>query len=155
MTIKLSQNFCEKLKGELSFAFLSPEDGRQLAEYLDCCQVAAGEILWREGEECQALGFIVSGRLEVRKQTEFPGKDVIVGVYGSGSVIGEASLQKNSTSSVTVVALNDSELLLLDRERFEKLSLDHPSLSIKLLRGVLTTVSTRLGKSFERLAAIF
>jgi len=148
-------SYCDKLKQELSFHFLSAEDNRRLLGYLRCAKARAGERLWREGERCGDLAFIVSGKLEIRKQTEFAGKDVIVGVYGPGSIVGELCILQEMPRSVGVVALTDCELLLLSAEQFEALAARDPELAVRLLKGMLLTVSTRLGKAFERLAAIF
>lgn len=147
--------FCERLKGELSFYFLSQEDSPIISVLLECRKVAAGEVLWREGDTCDCLAFIVSGRLEIRKQTEFPGKDVIVGIYGKGSIVGELCLLSGHERFVTVAALEDADLLLLSRENFQRLTREAPELAVRLLQGVLLAVSTRLGKSFERLASVF
>lgn len=150
-----ADDYCEKLKKDLSFHFLSAEDSRTLMEYLHCRSVTAGELLWSEQDACGEMAFIVSGRLEVRKQTEFPGKDVIVGVYGPGSIVGELCVLKGQPRSVTVSAIDDCELLMMGAAEFDALTAKSPELAVKLLKGMLLTVSTRLNKAFERLASIF
>jgi len=150
-----SECFCERLKGELSFLFLNPDDEPVLSELLDCRSVKAGEVLWREGDSCGYLAFIVSGRLEIRKQTEFPGKDVIVGIYSKGSIVGELCILGGRKRPVTVAVMEDADLLVLSRENFQRLRREHSELAVRVLEGMLLTVSTRLSKSFERLATIF
>lgn len=151
-----SPEVCGRMKRELaSFSFLEPEDLPVLAPYFECRQVAAGEILWEEGGACDYLVFIIDGRLEIKKETEFKGKQVIVGVYGRGNVAGELCLLDGSPRAVTVAALEDASLLLITRDRFEALLQEHPILGVKLLKGMLLAVSVRLRKSFDRLAAIF
>jgi len=147
--------FCERLKGELSFHFLTPADEPVLSKLLECRSVRAGEVLWREGDECGFLAFIVSGRLEIRKQTEFPDKDVIVGIYAKGSIVGELCILGGQSRPVTVAAMEDADLLVLTRDSFASLRREHPELAVRVLEGMLLTVSTRLSKSFERLASIF
>jgi CRP-like cAMP-binding protein len=56
---------------------------------------------------------------------------------------------------VTARALDDTDLLVITHENFEKLTEEHPELGVKLLKGMLLAVSTRLRKSYDRLAAIF
>lgn len=138
-----------------AFRFLEEEDIPLLSPFFDCRQVAAGETLWEEGGDCNYLVFVIDGRLEIKKETEFKGKLVIVGVYGRGNVAGELCLLDGSPRAVTVAALEDCNLLLLTRDRFEALLQEHPLLGIKLLKGMLLAVSVRLRKSFDRLAAIF
>jgi len=137
------------------FSFLSDDDVRQLSPYFDCRQAASGETLWKEGEEEDYVVFIVSGRIEVRKSTEFRGKQVVVGLYGKGSLVGELCILNNIKRAVTAVVTEDADLLILSHEDLEAIIRENPALGAKLLKGMLYAVSLRLRKSFDRLAAIF
>lgn len=151
-----SKELCIRMKKELRlFHFLDEDDLVKIARYFKCRQVPAGETLWREGDACGNVSFIVSGRVEVKKQTEFKGKEVVIGVYSKGAIAGELCILDGSPRAVTAVALDDVSLLLLSREDFENMINKYPRLGIKLLKDMLFAVSTRLKKSFDRLAAIF
>lgn len=151
-----SDEQCLLLKRQLRFFhFLAEEDMPLLADFFDCRQVPAGEILWQEGEPGDYEAFIVEGRVEVKKDTEFAGKQVVVGVYSPGTVVGELCLLDKKPRAVTAVALEDCGLLILTRQRLEALLEEHPRVGVKLLKGMLFAVSIRLRKSFERLASIF
>lgn len=154
MTID-TECFCKRLKNELTFHFLGHDDIRTLSDYLDCRQVPGGEVLWKVGDPCEYLAFIASGRVEVSKPTEFPGKNVIVGIYGAGSIVGELCLLKEQPRKVNVGALEATDLLMLSKEMFTALMEEHPEVGGRLLKGMLLTVSTRLDKAFERLTAVF
>ena len=147
---------CVRMKKALgAFSFLDEKDLPILADYLECRQVAAGEVLWREKETTDAVAFIVHGRMDITRETEFEGKSVVVAVYSSGSIAGELGLLDGSPRAVTAAALEDTEILLLSRDRFEQLINSHPQLGNKLLKGMLLAVSHRLKKAYERLADIF
>lgn len=148
-------NWCEKLREELSFHFLTPEETAELASWLDCRSVAPGEVLWRQGDVCAGVAFIVSGQIEVRQPTSFPDKSVIVALLGPGSFVGEFCLLQESERFVTVASREGAELLVLSRRRFEQLAQDRPRLAVRLMQGMLLTVSRRLGQAYERLAAFF
>lgn len=150
------ERLCGRMKRELSsFAFLEDADLDEIAGYFECRQAPAGEILWREGDDCSFLAFVIQGRLEIKKQTEFAGKEVVVGVYGRGAVVGEICFFDGSRRAETAQVLEHVDLILLTRRSYERLVEAHPVLGVRLLEGMLLTVSTRLRKSFERLAAIF
>jgi CRP-like cAMP-binding protein len=150
------ERLCGRMKRELSsFSFLEEADLDEIAGYFECRQVKAGETLWREGDACSFVAFVIQGRLEVKKQTEFAGKEVVVGVYGRGAVVGEICFFDGSLRAETAQALEHLDLILLTRDNYERLVEAHPVLGVRLLEGMLLTVSTRLRKSFERLAAIF
>lgn len=147
---------CECMEGEQNvFTFLDAKDLRGLCGYFQCRTVQAGEILWKEGDPCDYMAFVVSGRVEVKKQTEFEGKHVVVGLFSKGSIIGALCILDNSPRAVTAVALEDGTILTMSRDNFEKLMNSHPELGAKLMKGMLLSTSVRLRKSFERLAAFF
>ena len=147
---------CSRMRADLRFfRFLDGRALSALADFFSCRKVSAGEILWQEGEADDYEVFIISGRLEAKKQTEFAGKEVVVGVFSAGTIVGELSFLDQRPRAVSVVALEDSELLLLSRENFERLLAEHPEQGVALLKGMLLAVSTRLRKAYERLAAIF
>jgi len=153
---RVPADVCARMKTDLRFfRFISEEDTTVLAPYFKCRQVTAGETLWKEGEPASVAAFIMSGKIEEKKNTEFEGRQVVVGVYTEGSVIGEFSLVDGLPRAVTAACLEDAQLLLLPKENLDLLLVEHPELGIKLLKGVLLTLSIRLRKSFDRLASIF
>jgi CRP-like cAMP-binding protein len=117
--------------------------------------VAKGETLWNEGDICDYVAFIVSGRVEVKKETDFKEKRVIVGIYSNGAIVGELCILDGSPRAVTAVALEDVSLVLITQENFNKLIDKYPELGAQLMKGMLLSVSIRLRSSFARLAAIF
>ena len=154
--MKMHTERCAELKSQLRcFNFLEAADLPELSGYFTCATAGAGETLWREGDPGEFEAFIVEGKVEVTKQTEFPGRQVVVGIYSPGAIIGELCIMEPRPRAVTAVAMEESSLLLLSRERFEQLLVANPVLGVKLLKGMLLAASIRLRKSFERLAAIF
>ena len=154
--IRTSEEQCALLKKRLRFFhFLDEDDLAAVADYFSCRQFRAGETLWQEGDDGDYEAFIVEGRVEVKKETEFPGKQVVVGVYSAGTIVGELCVVDQRPRAVTAVALEDTAILTLSCSQLEKLLEQNPAVGIRLLKGILLAVSTRLRKSFERLAAIF
>lgn len=146
----------ELLQGKLSFfRGMTAEQLTLQQEYFSFKQVAAGEELWHEGEAGEYLAFVLSGCMQLKKDTEFGGKSVVVGVFSSGAVIGELSFSRNDVRVVTAAALEDSQVAILTRACFDTLAKEHPALGVKLLETVLQATCKRLEKSYERLAAIF
>ena len=147
---------CNCGKDELSaFCFLCTDEMKVLAGFFKCKNVKAGEILWDEGDPCDYVAFINEGRLEVKKETEFEGKQVIVGIYSKGAFVGELCILDGSPRALTAKAIEDLSLVIITQESFDELISKHPELGNKLLKGMLLSVSKRLRKSFDRLASIF
>lgn len=98
------------------------------------------------GESCF---LIVSGEVKVSLFGE-DGKEIILAKLGQGEVFGEMALLSGSPRSATVIALQDTTLLVLEREEFTKLVMRQPKLALKML-GVF---ADRLRKADEKIAAI-
>jgi CRP-like cAMP-binding protein len=94
---------------------------------------AKGAVLFHEGDQAVTLHLIAKGRLAVRMTTR-RGDVLTVELLGAGDVVGElAFLTPDARRSATVVALEASETLALDRDVFEELSAQDPSVSEVLL----------------------
>ncbi|MBE0598764.1 MAG: cyclic nucleotide-binding domain-containing protein [Desulfuromonadales bacterium] len=150
------ERLCGRMKRELRFfSFMAEENLDQTAGYFECRQLPAGATLWQEGESGDFIAFVVSGRLEISKQTEFAGKPIVVGILSRGAMVGELSVLEGSPRSETAVVLDRLDLILLSRANLQRLLAERPPLGIHLLQGMLLTVSRRLTRSYERLASIF
>jgi len=145
-------NAKEELK---PFRFLSDDEKELLLDHLEWRHLAAGEVLWEEGAPSDSLVFILHGRINMKKQTEFPGKEIIIGAYATGSILGAASLLDGSNRPWTAKAYVDTQLGVLTRENFDDIVRNHPTLGLNLFKGMILTLSSRLKQSFERLASIF
>ncbi len=151
-----SERLCQKLKQELSvFSFFSESDIDDVSPYFNCRKVKAGDNIWVAGESCNYIAFIVSGRVQIKVNTEFPGKQVVVGVFSRGAATGVSCAVTRQPRNSTARVMEDAGLILLTRENFEKLIEIFPSLGVKLLQGMLLSETTRLNKAYARLASIF
>ncbi|UCD34728.1 MAG: cyclic nucleotide-binding domain-containing protein [Nitrospiraceae bacterium] len=140
----------------LLFHLLSDDEVEKITGYFEIALFPAGTILFREGEPGDYIGFIVSGALEVKKQTEFKGKAIVLATLKKGSFVGEMSLMgPHEPRSATVVALEDSELVILKREELDALIDNYPRIGIKILRGLNQILTIRLRKTVDRLTSIF
>ena len=139
-------------EGEKSvFNFLSDEDLKNLSAFFESKHVPEGEALWKAEDPFDYIAFIVSGRVEIKKEAEFGEMNVIMGIYSKGALC----ILDDSLKKVTAVALEDVSLAIITQENLDKLIDTNPALGAKLLKGMLLTVSDRLRKSFDRLTVFF
>jgi CRP-like cAMP-binding protein len=140
----------------LLFHFLTNEEVELIVPYLDLVAFPKGARIFKEGEKGDFVGFISQGRLEVKKSTEFEGKQVIIATLGRGSLVGElAFVDIDEPRTATVVALENSEIVVLKRKDLEALTEKWPHIGIKILKGIIRILAVRLRKSVERLTLIF
>jgi CRP-like cAMP-binding protein len=140
------------MKGKKSvFKFLSDEDIGHLSAFFENKYVPAGESLWKKEDPFDYIAFIVSGKVEIKKEVEFGGMNVIIGIYSKGALC----ILDDSLRKVTAIALEDVSLAIITQENLDKLIDTNPVLGAKLLKGMLLTVSDRLRKSFDRIVTFF
>ncbi len=145
-----------ELKDELRlFHLLSDEEVEKLAPYFEKINLPARSVLFSEGDPGDYIGFVLSGRLEVKKETEFKGKQIVLALLEKGSFVGELSMLDGHPRSATVVALEDSEILILRRSALDAFIQEYPETGIKVLKGIIRVLSLRLRKVVDRLASIF
>ena len=155
MEQKLKQQIYE-IKDDLKiFHLLSNEELEQIIPYFEILNCPSGKTLFNEGDSGDFIGFVMSGKLEVKKQTEFKGREIVLALMEKGTFVGELSWMDNHPRSSTVLAVKDSELIILSRENFESILQKYPQTGIKILRGLNRILSIRLRKAVDRLAAIF
>lgn len=145
----------DMLRSLTDLQLFSREEIDALLPYLEGRDVPAGQTLWQEGQPGTYLVLILAGHLEAKKDTEFPGKQVVVAVFGPGAVVGELSFLDQSPRAVSVVALEYTRLAVIGRDAFERLLAEYPKLGMKVYKAILLALASRLKKSYERLASIF
>jgi CRP-like cAMP-binding protein len=153
---KVADNICECMKAEHNvFSFIDGNNSEELCEFFECNTASAGEILWTEGATCDYIAIIVSGHVEVKKQTEFKDRHVVVGVIGRGSIVGALCIMDGHPRAVTAEAIEDISFLTLTRENYEKLISTNPDAGVKLLKGILYSASIQLRSCYDRLTGFF
>jgi CRP-like cAMP-binding protein len=141
-----------------SFQFFNELSDEEMGVFLGFCenrQADAGETLWREGDSDSYAVFVISGRLGIKRKTEFEGKYMIVGTYGRGAVAGELCLLTDYERSDTAAVLEPVDMAVLSSRNFERLITEQPMLGLKLLKCIFLIVSRRLDISFDRITKIF
>lgn len=151
-----SSRLCKEMKRELGFfSFLAEGDLEAVSAYFNCRTVAARANLWKAGDSCDYIAFIVAGRVQIKVDTEFPGKQVVVGVFSRGSVIGSSCAVDTEPRYTTATVMEKAGLVLITHDNFNRLIEDYPEVGTKLLKGMLLSESNRLQQAYMRLASIF
>ena len=139
---------------EAAFGFLTHEERRGICPYLQIRVYPAKEVLMEENEISNYMGFLVEGRLAVKKETDFKGKYIILAILEKGTVVGETEILGHGPRSSTVVAVEECRLLTLTDESFDLMLQEKPPLGIKLLKRIVYIMSLRLRKAGERLSQL-
>ena len=90
------------------------------------------EELFHKGDHSEEVYVIASGKLKVLT-TSAKGDDVVFSILGPGEVFGEVALLGASPRTATVSAIEDCQLLVIDRRDFMSFRRTNPEVSAKLL----------------------
>jgi CRP/FNR family transcriptional regulator/CRP/FNR family cyclic AMP-dependent transcriptional regulator len=132
------------------FRSLRLEDIRRLATNLTQQVLKKGDILFREGEDGEALYMIIAGKLKIVRQSQ-DGGEMILAVLGEGDFCGEMALLDGLCRSADAVAAENTQLYGLSRKDFLSFVMSNET----LVRSILETLSKRLRRADDLLDDIF
>jgi CRP-like cAMP-binding protein len=104
-----------------------------------------GEFLFKEGDKAVHLYMIHSGKVQISKKIGKTNEEIQI--LGEGEFVGEMALINSALRSATAIALEDCELISMDRESFENCVRDNHKFSL----SVIELLSDRLRETNELL----
>ncbi len=115
----------------------------QMAGACQRFEVAAGQVIARQGDPTDRLHFILEGRVGIMVQLE-NGRAIRVRSLGPHTMVGEMGLITANPRSATIEAEIPSVLYALDAATYERIKRDNPALSQALLTYVIAVMAERL-----------
>ena len=110
------------------FSQMTEQELTALAERLRFSPFAKGEIISRQGATAHWLYIVIRGEAEVYLETPDGGRRVLRDL-GKGSFFGEMGLMTGAPRSASVLAKTDVECYRLDKEMFEEILHQRPSIA--------------------------
>ena len=98
--------------------------------------------LFARGDAPDALYFVRSGCVAIHGGGD--DTPVLLRTVHSGSAIGEMGFLRCTTRSATATAVDDTDLLVLTRECFDRLVRDNPAVEATLYRVFLAQMADRV-----------
>jgi len=144
----LSPNQKRELLGKQDlFRKLSEQELADLVQAVQLREVKARDVLCRKGDAGNQLYLIVDGVLKAQT-TSAAGDDIVFSIMGPGEMFGELALLRGGKRTATVIAMRDSELIVIDRRELFPFLRRHPDAALKLLE-VLAARVERLSAKVE------
>ena len=122
-----------------------------LSEWIQACAFDAGTFILKEGMDENCLCILLEGTVDIYKNTE-PDKHLKIASIRPGETIGEMGVVDGQPFSASVIATQDSIILMITRQDFDKLTDQHEKIGIKLFKKIAATISSRLRNTTGRLA---
>lgn len=130
------------------FNYCTPEELLVVAAVTQPMRVPRGSMVFQQGSPGQEIYLIVSGEVMVVRD------GAQLARLGSGSNFGEMSVLDEPIRSATVVAIADTELLVIRKEAFFSLLMGNPTLAVKILWNMLLRLSETLRSTSSKLAEV-
>ena len=105
-------------------------------------QLAAGDVLFEEGDPPTSAYLIESGRIEI--VTEREGAPMVLSVLGPGDLLGEMAVIDDAPRTATARALGDAVLIEVDRAQINERIDNSDPIVRALLKGQLSRYRTAL-----------
>lgn len=119
------------------FAQLREGDLPLLSRVLRVRDYPKNSVILFADEPCETFYVLLSGQVKVTLIAE-DGREVILSLFQSGDFFGEMALVDDEPQSATVIATEDSRLLLLRRDDFRRCIEEMPPVAFGLLRALCT-----------------
>lgn len=154
------------LKTTALFGALAELELAVLAARMSRKRFAAGELLFSEGEPCNGLYIVLSGRVRIFK-TSVSGREQVLSIEGAGGTVAELPVFDGGPYPASVIALDETEIAFLSRRDFQGFCMEHPEVALKVLAVVgarlrqlvaiieelsFTTIRQRLASTLVKLA---
>lgn len=118
------------------FESVGLEELLPLAEKVREQEPGRGDRLWLEGEEAREFTFVIEGKVKVVK-TKPSGKEITLGVFGDGDIVGHVAAFREIGYPGSAIALTDARIFQIDRREFVETVADHPDLMDGLLQSMM------------------
>jgi CRP-like cAMP-binding protein len=130
------------------FEELTEEDLRRVAEVSVPRGFAAGDVVFREGDDSDTCYVVQSGHARVLRE-HADGRQITLATFGPGDIFGELAMFDDERRSATVEALDDLSTVAIPGSAMRGLLERHPAIAVKLV----IALGRRLRAANERLSS--
>ncbi|WP_348944365.1 Crp/Fnr family transcriptional regulator [Chitinibacter sp. FCG-7] len=132
------------LSGSSLFCQLSYQELAELALHAQSRLVRAKQVVLAQGELSDEMYAVIHGRLKVMRSNS-EGRELTLAILEAGEVFGELAMLDGGPRTATIEALEDCELLVLQRAMVDQYLNAHPL----VMRSMIQTLCERLRSADE------
>jgi CRP/FNR family cyclic AMP-dependent transcriptional regulator len=136
----------EILAGHFLLRHLRPEELSRIAASAVLVRHKAQATIFQKGDPGASLMAVVTGRVKICTYSS-DGKELVLNIIDRGSLFGEIALLDGEPRSADAVAIEDTELLVLDRSRLMPVLTANPETAARMI----TVLCQRLRQTSEAL----
>jgi rhodanese-related sulfurtransferase len=115
------------------FRALPQEKRDEITQALETRLVAPGTIIFRQGDPGDSFYIVNSGKVRVFRRDK-EGMETDLSILGPGDTFGEMALLTGEPRSANVEAVEESRLMVLSKDQFDRILKDYPDLSLAFVK---------------------
>lgn len=137
------------LKQQVLLEDLDSEGLNKISKIIKKYSLKKGEQLFKEKDETKGLWLIHSGKIEISRVTADGWRQTLA-VLTPGHFFGELSIIENRRHVASAIALEETELLLLPKEDFERLFEEDMALACSIIKRIAIVMSKNLRRMNDK-----
>ncbi|HOA81688.1 MAG TPA: Crp/Fnr family transcriptional regulator [Defluviitaleaceae bacterium] len=115
------------------FSKLSDEQLMDIVELEIKKDYKKGSIIFYEGDKGDAFYYIQSGKVKMYK-TDYEGKEIILNIFGEGSIIGEVTMFNDIEYPATAEVIEDAVVGMIYNNEIENLVANNKDLALQIIK---------------------
>lgn len=119
------------------FGGIDPLTLHTIQDRVNWRRLAAGEVLFRQGEVGSSMFVVVNGRLQIVVEGGDKRGERIIGEIRGGETVGEFALLTDDVRSATIYASRDTDIVEITRPVFEELIREYPRAMVEIARLIV------------------
>jgi CRP-like cAMP-binding protein len=123
------------LAGHFLLRHLPPAELKRVAASMVVARHPAQTTIFQKGDQSPSMMAVVRGRVKICTYSA-EGKELVLNIIDRGGVFGEIAVLDGRPRTADAVALDETDLLVLDRNKLLPILAAHPDLATRLI-GVL------------------
>lgn len=137
------------LKQQVLLEDIDSEGLNKISKIIKKYSLKKGEQLFKEKDETKGLWLIHSGKIEISRVTADGWRQTLA-VLTPGHFFGELSIIENRRHVASAIALEETELLLLPKEDFERLFEEDMALACNIIKRIAIVMSKNLRRMNDK-----
>ena len=105
-----------------------------------------GQMVFCEGEPGEDLFILQRGKVKISKMIN--GNEVILNIMKPGDIFGEMALLDNKPRSASAVAMENVDILSINKQNFESMTVNQP----QLMSRIITLLSERVWNAYKKIS---
>jgi len=137
------EELCQMLERAQIFSDFSRQEIQTLSSYARAYSVVKGATIFKEGQKGSYMCIVIDGRIDIYKQSDTRENKRITTIR-PGKTMGEMSMLDELPHSASTIATEDTKVVLITKNNFDRMTEKHPELGLRVLRKIAKLLSLRL-----------